>query len=41
MQTAQEPTDSASTRVETRSSQPRPEAKLQDLIPIAMVIVGG
>ena len=29
------------TPVETRSSQPRPEAKLQDLIPIAMVIVGG
>lgn len=31
-----------STSVETRSSQPRPEeAKLQDLIPVAMVIVGG
>jgi hypothetical protein len=30
-----------STPVETRSSQPRSEAKLQDLIPIAMVIVGG
>jgi len=36
-----EGTGIASTPADTRSSQPRPEAKLQDLIPIAMVIVGG
>lgn len=35
-----EATDSVSAPVEARSSQPRPEPKLQDLIPIVMVIGG-
>lgn len=41
MQSVQEQTDSAGIPVERRSSRAEAEAKLQDLIPIAMVIVGG
>lgn len=41
MLTVLEATDSVSAPVEARSSQPRPSPKLQDLIPIVMVIVGG
>ncbi|MBZ5679757.1 MAG: hypothetical protein LAO24_06605 [Acidobacteriia bacterium] len=41
MPTLEERTDSASSVVETLGLQPRRETRLQDLIPIAMVIVGG
>jgi len=41
MYTNQQPIDSASTQVEPRPPQARLEAGLQQLIPIAMVIVGG
>ena len=41
MDTVQHSLDSAGSQVETRPLPPRLEAKLQDLIPIAMVIVGG
>jgi hypothetical protein len=34
-------TSTSDASVEARSAQPRPEVRLQDLIPIAMVIVGG
>jgi hypothetical protein len=41
MYTVQQPIDSPSIAAEPRPLQPRPEAMLQSLIPIAMVIVGG
>lgn len=41
MQIVQEPADSAGTPVETLPLQPKLETSLQDLISIAMVIVGG
>lgn len=37
----EERTNASITLVESQHSQPIPEARLQDLIPIAMVIVGG
>lgn len=41
MQTIQPSIDSARALAETCSSEARSETRLQDLIPIAMVIVGG
>jgi len=41
MNTVQLPSVSIASEFDTRSPEVRSEAKLQDLIPIAMVIVGG
>jgi hypothetical protein len=41
MYTVQQPIDSSSIAAEPRPVQPRQEAMLQNLIPIAIVIVGG